>query len=55
MKDKNKKGIADANPYRFDVTGDFICDGHNKISALRDRIRTEAKIKKDIGASSDAK
>ena len=55
MTDKNKKGITDANPYRFDLTGDFICDGHHKIASLRNRIRTEAKIKKDISASPDTK
>ena len=55
MKEKNKKGIADANPYRFDLTGDFICDGHDKITSIRNRIRTEAKIKKDISASPDTK
>lgn len=47
MQDKKKNSLTDNNPYRFDITGDFICDGHNKISAGKDRIRTEAKIKKE--------
>ena len=47
MKDKNKKSITDANPYRFDLTGDFIRDGHQKISAKKSRVQTEAKIKKE--------
>lgn len=47
MKDKKKKSITDTNPYHFDITGDFISDGHSKISAEKDRIRTEAKIKKE--------
>ena len=47
MSDKNKKGITDVNPYRFDVTGDFIRDGHRKISAEKSRIQTESKIKKE--------
>ena len=47
MNDKNKKSITDANPYRFDLTGDFICDGHDKISATKSRIKTEAKIRKE--------
>ena len=47
MKDKKKNSITQANPYRFDITADFISDGHDKISAEKDRIRTEAKIKKE--------
>ena len=47
MNDKNKKSITDANPYRFDLTGDFISDGHDKISATKNRIKTEAKIRKE--------
>lgn len=47
MSNKNKKGITDDNPYRFDITGDFIKDGHNKISSEKNRIQTEAKIKKE--------
>jgi hypothetical protein len=47
MKDKNNKSITDANPYRFDLTGDFIRDAHEKISSKKDRIKTEAKIKKE--------
>lgn len=47
MNDKNKKSITDENPYRFDLTGDFIRDGHNKISAKKSRAQTEAKIRKE--------
>ena len=50
MKDKNN--ITDANPYRFDLTGDFIRDGHEKISTKKSRVRTEAKIRKDQADSS---
>lgn len=45
MNDKKKNKTTD--PYKFDVTGDFICDGHRKISAEKSRVQTEAKIKKE--------
>lgn len=47
MKDEKKTGITDANPYRFDLTGDFIRDGHKKISAKKSRNQVESKIKKE--------
>lgn len=47
MKNKKKNSLTDSNPYRFDITGDFISDGHRKISAEKDRIKTETKIKKE--------
>lgn len=47
MKDKTKKSITDTNPYRFDLTGDFIRDGHEKISARKSRTQVEAKIRKE--------
>lgn len=47
MKNKKKNSLTETDPYRFDITGDFITDGHNKISAGKDRIKTEAKIKKE--------
>lgn len=46
--DKNKKNsLTDHDPYRFDLTGDFIKDGHNKIASKKSRTQTEAKIKKE--------
>lgn len=47
MSNKKKKSVTDENPYRFDITGDFIKDGHEKISAEKRRVQTEAKIKKE--------
>ena len=47
MKDKNKNSLTESNPYRFDLTGDFIKDGHNKIASKKSRTQTEAKIKKE--------
>lgn len=47
MKEKNKKNLTQTDPYRFDLTGDFIVDGHRKISAGKDRMKTEARIKKE--------
>ncbi len=47
MKDKNKNSLTAKNPYRFDITGDFIADGHNKISAEKNRIKTEQRMKKE--------
>ena len=49
MKDKKKNRITSENPYRFDLTGDFIKDGHNKISAEKNRIETEQRMKKEKG------
>ena len=46
MNDK-KKNTKASDPYKFDITGDFIRDGHNKISAKKSRIQTEAKIRKE--------
>ena len=46
--DNNKKNsLTETNPYRFDLTGDFIKDGHNKIASKKSRTQTEAKIKKE--------
>lgn len=47
MKNKTKNSLTAKNPYRFDLTGDFITDGHNKISAKKSRIETEQKIRKE--------
>ena len=47
MKNKNKNSLTENNPYRFDLTGDFIRDGHEKISAKKDRIQVESKIRKE--------
>ena len=48
MDNNNKKNsLTETNPYRFDLTGDFIKDGHNKIAAKKSRNQTEAKIKKE--------
>ena len=45
MNEKKKNNTND--PYKFEITGDFIQDGHNKISAKKSRIQTEAKIRKE--------
>ena len=45
MNDKKKNNTTD--PYKFEITGDFIRDGHNKISAKKSRVQTEAKIRKE--------
>lgn len=47
MNSKNKNSLTDKDPYRFDITGDFIRDGHKKISAEKSRVQTEAKMKKE--------
>ena len=47
MKDKKKNSLTEKDPYRFDLTGDFIRDGHEKISARKSRTQTEAKIRKE--------
>lgn len=47
MNNEKKKSLTEKNPYRFDLTGDFIKDGHNKIASLKSRIETEQKLKKD--------
>lgn len=43
----NKNSLTRRDPYRFDITGDFIRDGHSKIAAKKSRTQTEAKIKKE--------
>ena len=45
---KNKNSLTAKNPYRFDLIGNFISDGHGKISAEKSRIETEQRMKKDI-------
>ena len=47
MNNKNKNSLTDKNPYRFDLTGDFISDGHDKIASKKSRIETEQKIRKE--------
>ena len=47
MSDKKKTELTAENPYRFDLTGDFIKDGHNKIASQKSRIETEQKIRKE--------
>ena len=47
MNNKNKNNLTDKDPYRFDLTGDFIKDAHQKIDAKKSRVQTEAKIKKE--------
>ena len=47
MNNKKKNSLTDKDPYRFDVTGDFIKDGHNKIASAKSKIETEQKIRKE--------
>ena len=47
MNDKKKNSLTEKDPYRFDLTGDFIKDGHNKIASEKSRIETEQKIRKE--------
>ena len=47
MNSKKKNSLTDNNPYRFDLTGDFISDGHDKIASKKSRIETEQKIRKE--------
>lgn len=47
MNDKKKTNLTDENPYRFDLIGDFISDGHDKIASKKSRIETEQKIRKE--------
>ena len=47
MNTNNKNSLTRRDPYRFDITGDFIRDGHGKIAAKKSRTQTEAKIKKE--------
>ena len=42
-----KKTITSKSPYRFDLTGTFIVDGHRKISATKSRIETEQRMKRE--------
>ncbi|MBO7318804.1 MAG: hypothetical protein J6V06_02130 [Clostridia bacterium] len=47
MKEKKKNSMTAKDPYRFDLTGDYIKDGHCKISAEKSRIETEQRMKKE--------
>ena len=46
MSNKKKNNNA-SDPYKFDITGELIHDGHKKISSEKSRVQTEVKIRKE--------
>ncbi len=47
MCDKRQNSFKDNNPYRFDLTAEFLKDRYNKISSAKSRIETEQRIRKE--------
>lgn len=43
----DKNSFKQDNPYRFDVTAEFLRERYNKISSAKSRIETEQKIRKE--------
>lgn len=47
MKNDNDKIIKKDNPYRFDLTADFLRERYNKICNNKSRVKTEQKIREE--------
>lgn len=47
MSDKKESSFKKDNPYRFDLTAEFLRERYDKISSNKSRIETEQKIRKE--------
>ena len=47
MSDKKDSSFKENNPYRFDLTAEFLRERYDKISSNKSRIETEQKIRKE--------
>ena len=47
MSDKKDSSFKEDNPYRFDLTAEFLRERYDKISSNKSRIETERKIRKE--------
>ena len=44
MNDKKQSSFKEDNPYRFDMTAEFLKERYNKISSAKSRIETESEM-----------
>ena len=47
MNSDKDKIVKNDDPYRFDLTADFLRDRYNKICGNKSRIKTEQKIREE--------
>ena len=47
MNSDKDKIIKDNDPYRFDLTADFLRDRYSKICNNKSRVKTEQKIRQE--------